>query len=246
MPASGWPTLSASPLTATTALGIAAVDVKVVGQHVAGRRGVAGKRRVAWIDAALGHRIAGVVVGHRHGGIVGAIDGDGHQPGGAVDRGDGEGVGQRLTDPEPLNRGVAVVERIGPDAGRCQRVGAEAVGAGGRRGDGRPGVVRVIDIGGVEIAGRGGRAEAAVVDAARLQHRAGHRAGDDRGIVGAVDGDGDQLCGAADRRDGERIGQGLTDIERLHQRRCCCSACKSRRRPLSAYRCRSDCRSAAV
>ena len=39
----------------------------------------------------------------------------------------------------------------------------------------------------------------ALADAAGLDHRPGGDAGDHRGIVGAIDGDGDQLGGAVDR-----------------------------------------------
>ena len=63
-------------------------------------------------------------------------------------------VGQRAAGVERLHRGIAVVERVGPHAGRCQRVGAVAAGAGGRRADRGPGVGRIVDVGGVEIAGR--------------------------------------------------------------------------------------------
>ena len=72
--------------------------------------------------------------------------------------GDREGVGQGVADIERLHGGVAVVERVGPHAGGRHRVAAVAVGAGGRRADRRPGIVRVVDIGVVEIAGRGRRA----------------------------------------------------------------------------------------
>ena len=59
---------------------------------------------------------------------------------GAVDRGDGERVGQRAADIERLHGGVAVVERVGPHAGGGQRIAAVATGAGGRRADRGPGI----------------------------------------------------------------------------------------------------------
>ena len=52
-------------------------------------------------------------------------------------------------------------------------------------------------VGGIEIAGGRWRSRNGVVDAARLHHRPGGIAGDHRGVVGAVDGDGDKLRGRA-------------------------------------------------
>ena len=112
--------------------------------------------------------------------------------------------------------GIAVVQRVDPEAGRCQGVGAVTVGARCRRADKRPVVVRIVEVGGVQIAGRSGRAGVTVVELARLHHRAGHRAGDVGGVVGAVDGDGHQLLGAADREGRKRIGQRLPVIACLH------------------------------
>ena len=88
----------------------------------------------------------------------------------AVDRGGGERVGQRLPDIERLHGGIAVVERVGPDAGRRQRVAAVAVGAWCRRGDRGPGVWRVVDVGGVQIAGRDRDARHAGTHSAGLDH----------------------------------------------------------------------------
>ena len=135
---------------------------------------------------------------------------------GVANRRDGERVGQRLPDIEPLNGGVAVVQRVDPQPGGGERIAAVATGADGRRADGRPGVVRIVEVGGAQIAGRSGRAGVTVVELARLHHRAGHRAGDVGGVVGAVDGDGHQLLGAADREDRKRIGQRLPVIACLH------------------------------
>ena len=139
---------------------------------------------------ASSHRPAGVAADH--GGVVGAIDGDGDQLLGAVDRGGGERVGQRLPGVECLHQGVAVVERVGPHAGRRQRVVAEAVVARCRRADRRP-VRRIVDVGGIQIPGRGGYARRAVGDTAGFEHRPGDIAADHRGVVGAMDGDGHHL-----------------------------------------------------
>ena len=128
-----------------------------------------------------------------HCSVVPAGDGDGHQLLGVVDRRDGERVGQRLPAIEPLNGGVAVVQRVDPQPGGGERIAAVAIGARCRRADRGPGVVRIVEVGGAQIAGRSGRAGVTVVELARLHHRAGHRAGDVGGVVGAVDGDGHQL-----------------------------------------------------
>ena len=112
---------------------------------------------------------------------------------GAVDRDGGERIGQRLPDIERLHGRIVVVQRVGPDAGRRHRVRAEAAVAPQQRAVWFPGVVRIVDVGRVQIAGRGRGAWRAVVDAAGLDHRTGHGTGDDGRVVGAVDGDGDQL-----------------------------------------------------
>ena len=188
------------------------VVVDVGGIEVAGRGERA--RRAVGDTAGLHHRLDEIATDHCS--VVGAGDGDGHQLLGAVDRRDGERVGQRLPAIEPLNGGVAVVQRVDPQPGGGERIAAVATGAVGRRADGRPGVVRIVEVGGAQIAGRGGRAGVTVVELARLHHRAGHRAGDVGVVVGAVDGDGHQLLGAADREGRKRIGQRLPDIARLH------------------------------
>ena len=90
---------------------------------------------------------------------------------------------QRGGTVERLHRGVGVVERVGPHPGRRHRVGAEAVGDGVAGRYRLPGVVGIVDVVGIEIAGVGRRAGRAVVDAASLDHVAGDVAGDDRGVV---------------------------------------------------------------
>ena len=57
-------------------------------------------------------------------------------------------------DIERLHGRIAVVQRVGPDPGGGERVAAVAVGARCRA-DRRPGVVRIVDVGGIEVAGRG-------------------------------------------------------------------------------------------
>ena len=151
------------------------------------------------------------------GGVVGAVDGDGHQLLGAVDREGRKRIGQRLPDIARLHGGIVVVQRVGPDAVRRQRVGAEL--APQRRVDGVPEVVGIVDIGRVQIAGRGRGARRAVVDAAGLGHRPVGGAADHCGVVRCRVMVMVTSCGGAvDRGGGERVGQRLPDIERLHGR----------------------------
>ena len=188
--------------------------VDVGGIQIPGRGGYA--RRAVGDTAGFKHRPGKIAADHR--GVIGAIDGDRYDLQSAVDGGDGEAVGQSVAGAERLHGGIAVVQRVGPDAGRCQRVAAVAVGAGGRRADRGPGIARVVDIGGIEVAGRGRDARNAGTHAAGLDHAPRRLAADHGGVVGAVDGDGDQLGGAVDREGGERVGQRLPGIERLHGR----------------------------
>ena len=161
--------------------------VEVGGAQIAGRGGRAG---VTVVELARLHHRAGHRAGD-DGGVVGAVDGDGHQLLGAVDREGRKRIGQRLPDIARLHGGIVVVQRVGPDAGRRQRVGAEL--APQRRVDGVPEVVGIVDVGGVQIAGRGRGARRAVIDAAGLGHRPVGGAADHCGVVRAVDGDGHQL-----------------------------------------------------
>src|SRR5206468_1712776 len=79
--------------------------------------------------------------------VVGAVDRDGDDLLGAVDRGDRERVGQMIADVERLNRAAAVIQRVGPGPGGGHLVGAVAV-VGGRAGRRyREGVGRVVDVG---------------------------------------------------------------------------------------------------
>ena len=186
--------------------------VEVGGAQIAGRSGCAG---VTVVELARLHHRAGHRAGDV-GGVVGAVDGDGHQLLGAANREDRKRIGQRLPDIARLHGGIVVVQRVGPDAGLRQRVGAEL--APQRRVDGDPEVGGIVDVGGIEVAGIGRRARCAVIDAAGLDHRAGHRAGDGGGVVGAVDGDGHRLLGAIRCHRREGVDQRLARIERLHRR----------------------------
>src|SRR5205085_1192231 len=104
--------------------------------------------------------------------IVGAGDGDAHDLRGAVGGLHREAVAQRDTGGEALDRRVGVVERVAPVAGGVDGVAAVAAGAGGRRGHRLPAVGGVVDVGRVEVAGRGRRARRGVADAAGFGHRA--------------------------------------------------------------------------
>ena len=68
----------------------------------------------------------------------------------------GERIAQYLPDIARLHVRIAVVQRVGPHPGGGERIGAVAFGARGRRADRGPGIARVVvDVGGVQIAGRG-------------------------------------------------------------------------------------------
>ena len=186
--------------------------VDVGGGEIAGRGRVA--KRAVIDPAGLEHRPGDVAADHRR--VVGAVDGDGDSLRSAVDGRGGERVGQRVAGIERLHRGIAVVERVGPGATRCQRVVAKA--AGGRRADRDPLVWRVVHLGRSQIAGRDRRPRRAVADSACLHDGPAGVAGDHRGVVGAVDGEGDELCGAVDRGRREAVDQDIARIERLHRR----------------------------
>ena len=87
--------------------------------------------------------------------------------------------------------------------GRSGRRHGEAVGG-------------IVDVGVGQRAGRGWRARRAAGAAAGLDHGAARGAGDHRGVVAAVDGDGDDLLGAVGGGDGEGVGQMAANIERLN------------------------------
>src|SRR5206468_1724612 len=89
-----------------------------------------------------------------------------------------------------------VVGGVGPVAGRIEGEGAEGeIG----RASGREGGLALVDIGAGEQ-DRGGEVAGGYRDV--LGHRAGRNPADHRHVVGAVDGDGDELAGGAVGGDG--------------------------------------------
>ena len=112
--------------------------------------------------------------------------------------------------------GLSVIKYVSPLARSIDRDRPIAVGAQRRCLDCSPTVRPVVNVGCIEVPDRERVARRAVGDAAGFGHRPGDVAGDHRGVVGAVDGEGDELCGAVDGGDGKAIGQRVTDVERLH------------------------------
>src|SRR6266404_3361571 len=161
--------------------GLAGIDVGD-GERAAGGE-VAGNNR-----DILGHRTGGNAADHRH--VVGAVDGDGDDlAGGGVAGDGGEAIGDRLGGAELLDRAQAVVDGVGPVAGGIEREGALGPGDAGVRGE--------IGLAGIDV-GDGERAaggEVAGNNRDILGHRTGGNAADHRHVVGAVDGDGDDLAG---------------------------------------------------
>ena len=129
---------------------------------------------------------------------------------------DRDAVGLLRADIERLLCGVAVVEAVGPHPGSCQRVGAVTINACDRGADRTPGVRWIVHVRRIEIPGRDRHARRSIGDTASLGDRSAGRAADDRRVVGAIDRDGDHLRSAVDGGGGERVGQRLADIERLH------------------------------
>ena len=159
----------------------------------------------------LGHRTGGDAADHRH--VVGAVDGDGDElAGGAVAGDGGEAVGDRLAGAELLDRGLAVVGGVGPVAGGGEREGAvallPAVPAWAVKLDWPWSTSAMVSAPPVV------RLPAATADI--LGHRTGVHAADHRHVVGAVDGDGDELAGGAVAGDGgEAVGDRLAGAELL-------------------------------
>src|SRR5205807_1569742 len=112
---------------------------------------------------------------------------------GAVGGHRGEAVGERLAGAELLDRALAVVGAVGPVAVGAEREGAEAVAAGGAGLRGEIGLAG-IDVGDGEVAAGGQVGDDDAVGAVVLGHTSGVHAADHRGVVGAVDGDGDELA----------------------------------------------------
>ena len=203
-------------VTAVALLGVVDRDEAVVRIIDVGIGERAGRvRRAVIVNTGLGHR-AGPGAGN-DGGVVGAVNGDRHHLRGTVDGGHRERVGQRVAGIERLDCTVAVVEGVEPNTGR--RHGEGAVSAITRlwRRDRRKGVGRVVDVGIGQRAGRRRLAVFAIGVATRLGYRAAFGAGNDGRVVAALDGDRHHLPGAIHGGHGERVGQRVPDIERLHR-----------------------------
>ena len=127
-----------------------------------------------------------------------------------------EGVGQGVADVESLDGRVAVIERVGPGATPRYRV--VAVGAGRGRGDRLEGVRCIVDVAGRERTACDRCAFITVGHAARLIDCSGAGASDQRGIVGAVDGNDYIVRRAVGGMDGKGVGRCVADIEVLDGR----------------------------
>lgn len=146
--------------------------------------------------------------------VVGALNDHGHDLRRAVDRGHGEGVGQRVTRPQGLDRGIVGVEDICPRAAGRHRETAVAVVARLRTCRGREGVVGIVDVPLGQGAAGAWRGFAGI---AWLGHASANIAADDRGVVGALDGDRHRLCRTVRGPHGEIVSQRLTCVQRLHR-----------------------------
>src|SRR5207237_1216212 len=148
---------------------------------------------------------------YRH--VVGTVDGDGDELAGAAVAGDrGKGVGDRLAGAELLGCAVAVFGRVCPAAVVRRRERAVAVAAQ------RAGLRREIVLPGIHVADLDHAADAAVTGhhTHSLHDALPIYAADYRHVVGTVDGDGDELAGAAvagDRRKG--VGDRLAGAQLL-------------------------------
>src|SRR5206468_3680643 len=92
--------------------------------------------------------------------------------------------------------------------------GAVAVVAGA--GGGLEAIGRIVDVGVGEGAGGGRSPRVGIGHAAGLDHGAADVAGNHGGVVGAGDGDGDDLLGAVGGQDRERVGRAAAVVVRLH------------------------------
>ena len=145
--------------------------------------------------------------------IVGAMDDDVDLPRGAVHRMHGEVFGHSVPGLQRLHGGVVVVEGVGPGAAGGD--GEAAINGAGRNRLEQVG--GVVDVGGGQHAGDDRRAGRGVAGAAGFHHDARDVARDHRGVVGAVDGDGDLPRGAVRRMHREGFRQRVPGIERLHR-----------------------------
>ena len=153
----------------------------------------------------LGHR-AGDVGHGNHRGIVGARDRHIDLPRRAVSRGHRHQLVQRAAGAERLHGRIGAVQRVAPGAGRIDREAAVGPGDRALRHEGRG----VVDV---------GRDQRAACHRGRiLRDRARDRAGDRRGVVGAVDGDVDLARGPVRCRHRHQLVQRAARVERLDRR----------------------------
>ena len=172
----------------------------------------AGRGRHTWRGSAgLDHRASRGAGDDRR--VVAAGDRDRHQLGCAVHGGHREAVAQGAAGIERLHRGVGIVERVGPHAGRRHREAAVAARAR-RRSNRHKSVDRIVEVG---IGERAGRGRHTWRGSAGLDHRASRGAGDDRRVVAAGDRDRHQLGCAVHGGHREAVAQGAAGIERLHR-----------------------------
>ena len=97
---------------------------------------------------------------------------------------------------ELLDRGLAVVGRVGPVAVGGEGKNAVAIAAGGVGLDRETGLA-LIDVGDVQRTSSGQIAGDDAVSAVVFGHGTGGDATDHRHVVGAEDQDGDEMAGAA-------------------------------------------------
>src|SRR5439155_1500409 len=148
----------------------------------------AGGEVAAEVDGGILADFAGAVAGDQRQ-VVGAVDGDGDDLAGGAVADDGcRAVGERLAGGERLDGGLAVVGRVAPAAVGGRGDGAIAFPAGGGGVSCTLSLHDALPIYGQRPAGGEVAAE---VDGGILADFAGAIAGDQRQVVGAVDGDGD-------------------------------------------------------
>ena len=87
-----------------------------------------GARGGAVLCAILGHAAITRLLPGDLGRVIGAGDGDVHRRRGAIGGGEGERVGQGLPGGKGLNRGIVVVQAVGPGAIGIHGIGAIAIG----------------------------------------------------------------------------------------------------------------------
>ena len=172
-------------------MGVVGVDV-ALGQ-LAGHRG-----RAVFLHRARSHAADGR-------GVIGAVDGDGDGTLGAVGGDDLEGLDQLLAHAQGLDLGIGVVKLVFPVAVGVDRelaVIALEVGLGLERG------FAGILVGDVELAV--GRIDLVFGDRTGVVARLAR--GDDGGVVGAGNGDGDDLGGGAAMAVVDGHGDGVGDL----------------------------------